>query len=203
MSQHYAPSALYPEKNAVPIAQEAGWAPGPVWTGAKNLAPTGIRSPGRSARSQSLYRLSYRAHKHIVRSKDKLYWISNVFYSSLRMLQGIFSNPQISATYAPYFRRSTYKASSSCLDSREKIALPWQNYSTATAHIKLTHKGGGGSTLVLRVFLKIYFRFQLKCWTLKYLTSSIHKVEKNHHSYALCQWNILCPRACVNFLRLF
>jgi hypothetical protein len=34
-------------------------APGPVWTGAENLAPTGIRSPDRPARSESLYRLSY------------------------------------------------------------------------------------------------------------------------------------------------
>ena len=51
-----------PGKNPVPIVQEAGWAPGPVWTGAENLAPTGIRSPDRPARSQSLYRLSYPAH---------------------------------------------------------------------------------------------------------------------------------------------
>jgi hypothetical protein len=29
---------------------------------AENLAPTGIRSPDRPVRSQSLYRLSYRAH---------------------------------------------------------------------------------------------------------------------------------------------
>ena len=28
----------------VPIVQEAGWAPWPVWTGAENLTPTGIRS---------------------------------------------------------------------------------------------------------------------------------------------------------------
>jgi hypothetical protein len=35
-------------------------APGSVWTCAKNLAPTGIRFPDRPARSQSLYRLSYR-----------------------------------------------------------------------------------------------------------------------------------------------
>jgi hypothetical protein len=46
----------------VPIAQEAWWAPELVWTGAENLAPTEIRSPDRPARSQSLYRLSYRAH---------------------------------------------------------------------------------------------------------------------------------------------
>jgi hypothetical protein len=35
---------------------------GPVWTCAKNLAPTGTRSPYRPARSQSLQRLSYPAH---------------------------------------------------------------------------------------------------------------------------------------------
>ena len=51
-----------PWKDPVPIVQEAGWAPGPVWTGAENFAPTGIRSPDRPARSQSLYRLSYPAH---------------------------------------------------------------------------------------------------------------------------------------------
>ena len=51
-----------PWKDSVPIVQEAGWAPGPVWTGAENLAPTGIRSPDRPARSQSLHRLPYPAH---------------------------------------------------------------------------------------------------------------------------------------------
>jgi hypothetical protein len=56
------PRPLYPGKDPVPIVQEAGWAPGPVWTFAKNLAPTGIRSPDCQARSQSLYRLRYPAH---------------------------------------------------------------------------------------------------------------------------------------------
>jgi len=49
-------------KDSVPIVQEAGWAPGPVWTGAKNLANTRIRSLYRPARSQLLYWLSYTAH---------------------------------------------------------------------------------------------------------------------------------------------
>ena len=53
------PGRFTPGKDPVPIAQEAGWAPGPVWTGAENLAHTGIRSPDRPARSKSLYRLSY------------------------------------------------------------------------------------------------------------------------------------------------
>jgi hypothetical protein len=52
-----------PFKNPVPIVQEAGWAAGPVWTGAENFAPTGIRSPGRPPCSQSLYRLSYPAYR--------------------------------------------------------------------------------------------------------------------------------------------
>jgi len=50
---------LYPGKDPVPIVQEAVWAPGPVWTGAENLAPTGIQTRDRPARSESLYRLSY------------------------------------------------------------------------------------------------------------------------------------------------
>jgi hypothetical protein len=50
-------------KDPVPIVQEAGWAPGPVWTGAENLASTGIRSPERPARSQSRYSLRYPAHE--------------------------------------------------------------------------------------------------------------------------------------------
>ena len=50
-----------PGRDPVPNVQEGGWALGPVWTGAENLAPTGIRSPDRPARSQSLYRLSYPA----------------------------------------------------------------------------------------------------------------------------------------------
>ena len=53
---------LTPGKEPVPVVQEAGWAPGPVWTSAENLVPTGIRSPDRPALSQSLYRLSYPAH---------------------------------------------------------------------------------------------------------------------------------------------
>jgi len=59
--QPHAPAAHNPGKDPVPTVQEAGWAQGPVWTGEENLAPTGIRSPHSPARSESLYRLSYRA----------------------------------------------------------------------------------------------------------------------------------------------
>jgi len=50
-----------PWKDPVPILQEAGWAPGPVWTGGKSRSHRdSIRD--RLARSQSLYRQSYPAH---------------------------------------------------------------------------------------------------------------------------------------------
>jgi len=48
-----------PGKDPVSIVQEAGWTPGTVWGRTENLDPTGIRSPDRLTRSESLYRLSY------------------------------------------------------------------------------------------------------------------------------------------------
>ena len=50
-----------PGKDPVPILQEAGCAPGPVWMGGKSR-PHRDSIPNRPARSQSLYRLSYPAH---------------------------------------------------------------------------------------------------------------------------------------------
>jgi hypothetical protein len=38
-----------PGKDPVPIVQEAGWAPGPVWTGAENFAPHRDSIPGPSS----------------------------------------------------------------------------------------------------------------------------------------------------------
>ena len=57
------PQMLFtPGKDPVPLVQKARWAPGPVWTGAENLTPTGIQSLNRPAHSQLLYRLRYPAH---------------------------------------------------------------------------------------------------------------------------------------------
>ena len=51
-----APRLLYTQEgDPVPTIREAEWAPGPVWKVAKNLGFTGIRSPDRPARSESLY----------------------------------------------------------------------------------------------------------------------------------------------------
>ena len=73
-----------PRKEPVPIVQEAGWAPGPVWTGGKSR-PHRDSIPDRPARSQSLYRLSCPAHiswviKCLMIWMLSLYTFENVLY---------------------------------------------------------------------------------------------------------------------------
>ena len=52
-----------PGKDPVPIVQEAGWFPRPIWIDAENLAPHQDSIPGRLACNQSLYRISYQVHE--------------------------------------------------------------------------------------------------------------------------------------------
>ena len=58
--QPHAPAASTLGKDPVPIVQEAGWAPEPVWTDGKSR-PHRDSIPDLPARSQSLYQLSYPA----------------------------------------------------------------------------------------------------------------------------------------------
>jgi len=84
-----------PRKDPVPIVQEAGWAPGPVWTGVKSR-PHQDSIPDRPARSQSLYQLSYPAHVsmdlvNIMKARHVLgTWLCNnrVWNAKLRTTRG-------------------------------------------------------------------------------------------------------------------
>jgi hypothetical protein len=51
-----------PGNDSVPIVQEAGWAPGPVWTGAENLASSVFDPRTVQPVASRHYRLSYPAH---------------------------------------------------------------------------------------------------------------------------------------------
>ena len=69
--QQHAPAALYlPGKTQIPIVQDVGSPPGPVWTDGK-YRPHRESIPDRPGRSQSLYWLSYPAH-------TKYYWSDKV-----------------------------------------------------------------------------------------------------------------------------
>jgi hypothetical protein len=74
-----------PGKDLVPIVQEAWWAPGPVWTGAENLTPIGIRSLDRPARSQLLYRLHYPAHLDTSSNIESRYPHCDIYRSGKKM----------------------------------------------------------------------------------------------------------------------
>jgi len=68
--QPHAPAASTAGKDPVPNVQEAGWAPGPVWTGGKSR-PHRDSIPDRPARSQSLYRLGYPGMKQWWNHNDR------------------------------------------------------------------------------------------------------------------------------------
>ena len=76
--QRHAPKPHYPlGKHSVPIVQEVGWAPGPVWKGAGNLVPTGIRSPDRPARlCLMLYLRTFVQEQQIAKLHREEFWIS-------------------------------------------------------------------------------------------------------------------------------
>ena len=85
---------ITPGKYPVPIVQENGCASGPVWSGTENLAPTGIRSPDRPARRQSLYRLRFPAHYINIQTYIYIYiYIYNFnMFSVLRMVRCHFQS---------------------------------------------------------------------------------------------------------------
>jgi len=96
--QRHASAAFTPGKGPVPIVQEAGWAPGPVWIGAENLAPTGILSPDLPACSKSLYQLRYPSPQRKCKKSTKLIFChprhlmhpGRIFSTKILSCQGVF-----------------------------------------------------------------------------------------------------------------
>ena len=90
-----------PGKNPAPILQEAGWAPGPVWTGGKSR-PHRDSIPDRPARSRSLYRLSYLAHKYY-------YYVHNTWrLGNFKIGEGRKSFPHYAIIYETHGNRNCH-----------------------------------------------------------------------------------------------
>jgi hypothetical protein len=74
------------------MAQEAGWAPGPVWTDAENLDSTGIRTPDRPARGESLYlvpvmpKINCTTYKKILILITLMNWATSVIQGLLNVV---------------------------------------------------------------------------------------------------------------------
>jgi len=71
-------------KDRLPILQEAGWSPGPVWTGGKSRYHRDS-IPDRPARSQSLYQLSYPAHMRNTKVQKNYWLVRRVAKSPIRL----------------------------------------------------------------------------------------------------------------------
>ena len=68
------PRPLYlRERDPVPTVQEDGWAPGPVWTGAENVACTGC--------------YSFSCTLYFIRTKDRDAW--KLILKEARVLHGL------------------------------------------------------------------------------------------------------------------
>jgi hypothetical protein len=76
--QRHAPKPHYPlGKHSVPIVQEVGWVPGPIWKGVEKLVPTGIRSPDRPAHlCLMLYLRTFVQEQQIAKLHREEFWIS-------------------------------------------------------------------------------------------------------------------------------
>ena len=119
----HALAASTPGKDPVPIAQEAGWAPGLLWTGGKSR-PHRDSIPDRPARSQSLYRLSYPARprrSHLINYKFQVtHWWSNLswhgprtsFYENMPVVAVILDAPVQAYRHRPCKGRKPYFAGS-------------------------------------------------------------------------------------------
>jgi hypothetical protein len=70
----HAPAALLPGK------KPDAWAPGPVWTVADKVTRTGIRSPDRPTRTESLYPLRYPGPRKVVVIMTKYHYYYYYYY---------------------------------------------------------------------------------------------------------------------------
>jgi hypothetical protein len=96
---------LPPGKNRYPLYRRLCEPPGPIWVGEEILAPVGIRSPDRPARSESLYRLR----------------CASSLLLSVRM-SGLYHN---SFTHTPWLTRESFHPLLRALTIKFAFALPF------------------------------------------------------------------------------
>jgi hypothetical protein len=117
VGQRHPPAALPPGKTPHPFYRRLG---GPVWAGAENLAPIGIRFPDRPARSESLYRLSYPG-PFVQQPKEDIY-----FWRSTRAG---------SRVWTAFYDSLNFSASGAISGVGKNFVLPARCYSTPRIYI--------------------------------------------------------------------
>jgi len=132
-----------PGKDPVPIVQEAGWAPGPVWTGGK---PRSHRDsiPDLPARRQSLYRLSYPAQVKKYQPYKLNKPRADIFRESSRTSQ----RPTIALQYRGSTPRLYRPAIDKLLEPSKSRICPRARYKTYRSGVTAPqHKNAGSGQL--------------------------------------------------------
>jgi len=121
-----------PGKDPVPVLQEGGWAPGPVWKGGKSR-PYRDSIPDLPARSQSLYRLSYPAHcLTSIRTTGKLQ-VSQTTASSLTEINTIYFSNAVSRWTCP---KQGHYGVRQCQSQAPLFRKPWTEFTNITRRLK-------------------------------------------------------------------
>jgi len=102
------PEGLHPGMTRYSLCRKAGWAPGPVWTGAENLALTEIRSLDSLASNQWLYRLSqrfgFRRHTYLLTPWSRVLLEKLTGSAASQEIPRIFGTRRFKSSYTALFR---------------------------------------------------------------------------------------------------
>ena len=154
--QRHTPAALPPGKRDGTHFAEGWVGPGPVWMGAQNLAPIGIRSPDRRPRSES----------QLATNKLQIHfptWISN---NILLQVQSVSVN--ISSTSVPISSKRILS-----LAGIRKINVKFSSYKSDVTRKSQNHYR------VLTVYKAVCIRGSI-------YTSSSRKLQHQWTEYHLC-----------------
>ena len=125
------PQPLFtPGKDPVPIVQEAGWAPGPVWTGAENLAPPPPGFDPRTVQSAASCYTDF-ATQPTTDSKGQSYYRVYIFFRDVWWSNNGFK----SSNWNPFCIRAGRK-----LETRGVHAVPGRSWNSEESN------GGSGCT---------------------------------------------------------
>ena len=109
------------ERGPVPIVQETDWVPGPAWTCEKNLVPTSIEYPDRSACSKSLHRLCCTRTSRI---SYVILKVTHTVICSTQRMAGDYRNPSLDVFLGKPLPQAPSRDISLLYEKRVKGSVP-------------------------------------------------------------------------------
>jgi hypothetical protein len=114
------------KRGPVHIVQEAGWAPGPLWKGAENLAPTGLRSPAAQPVAPKL-------KEPCQKSRRQSGGMRQISYRNSQILGATVQNLVTWTTHRPEFVPRCEITDSEEDTTTEEIRVRWEIFTQGSA----------------------------------------------------------------------